>query len=195
MYRGDMPLFVIQSSLIGASGQNPSIVVSEKRKGTKKEVQTITIDGGGNAVDPDSSFRLRFEGEETEDIFALPIGGSTCLGSTKAKQIITTGTEDTSGVGGDDSVSHLTAFALSYDGHTTSYIMANAGTCEDTSAIIASELITLPQLYEVSVSGSDTGAGDQGCSWVVTFLSVMGNPELMTGKTLIPPWFLCEYFQ
>jgi hypothetical protein len=62
-------------------------------------------------------FKLRFEGEETGDILALPLGGNTCLGSTKAKQIITTSTVDTSGAGGDDSVSHLTTFALIYEGH------------------------------------------------------------------------------
>ena len=38
----------------------------------------------------------------------------------------------------------------------------------------------LPPLYEVSVSGSNTLAGDEGCSWIVTFVSVMGSPELMT---------------
>ena len=112
----------------------------------------------------------------------MPIGGSTCLGSTKAKQIITTSTVDTSGVGGDDSVSHLTYFALSYEGHTTSKILANSGSCDETSDVIASELMRLPPLYEVDVTGIDTPAGDQGCSWTVTFLSAVGNPELMTGE-------------
>ncbi len=179
-HRGDMPLLVIGSSLIGTPDGSISIVVAEERKGTVKEVQTITVDGGGNNVDPTSSFRLRFEGEETGDILALPLGGNTCLGSTKAKQIITTSTVDTSDVGGDDSVSHLTSFALSYKGYITPKIMANGASCDDTSAIIAQELMQLPPLYEVSVSGSDTGIGDEGCLWVVTFLSAMGNPELMT---------------
>ena len=179
-HRGDMPQLVADSFLTGTSGGSISIVVAEERKGTVKEVQTITVDGGGTNVDPTSSFKLRFEGEETGDILALPLGGNTCLGSTKAKQIITTSTVDTSDVGGDDSVSHLTSFALSYKGYITSKIMANGASCDDTSTIIAQELMQLPPLYEVSVSGSDTGVGDEGCSWVVTFLSAMGNPELMT---------------
>ena len=103
LHRGDMPLLVVDSSLIGTPGESPTITVAEERKGTIKEVQTITVDGGsGVNVDPTSSFKLRFEGEETGDILALPLGGSTCLGSTKAKQIITSSTVDTSGVGGDD---------------------------------------------------------------------------------------------
>ena len=185
MHRGDMPLFVVDSHLTGAPGQSPSIIVIEERKGTKKEVQTIRVDGGGTNIDLTSSFKLRFGGEVTGDIPALPVGGKTCLGSTKAKQIITTSTVDTSDVGGDDSVSHLTSFALLYEGYTTSSIMANAASCEETSIVIAQELMKLPPLYKVSVSGSDTGVGDQGCSWIVTFLSVMGNPELMRGKNLL----------
>ncbi|KAL3774885.1 hypothetical protein ACHAW5_007303 [Stephanodiscus triporus] len=180
LHRGDMPELVVESFLTGTPGEIPSIVVTEERKGTIKEVQTITVDGGGDNVDPTSSFRLRFGGEETGDILALPLGGNTCLGSTKAKQIITTSTVDTSGVGGDDSVSHLTNFALLYEGYITSSILANGASCEDNSSFIAQELMKLPPLYEVSVSGSDTGVGDEGCSWIVTFLSVMGSPELMT---------------
>ena len=184
LHRGDMPLLAVDSSLTGTPGGIPSIVVTEERKGTTKEVQTVAIDGGGANIDPASSFKLRFEGEETGDILALPLGGNTCLGSAKAKQVVTTSTADTSGVGGDDTVSHLTSFALSYDGYTTSTIMANGASCEDTSGVIARELMKLPRLYEVAASGSDTGVGDEGCSWIVTFLSVMGNPELMTGTIL-----------
>ena len=177
LHRGDMLELVATSFLTGTPGESPSIVVTEERKGTIKEVQTVTVDAGGGNVDPTSSFRLRFEGEETGDILALPLGGNTCLGSTKAKQIITTSTVDTSGVGGDNSVSHL---SLVYEGYSTSNILANGASCEDTSALIAHELMKVPPLYEVSVSGSNTNADDEGCTWEVTFLSVMGSPELMT---------------
>lgn len=190
MHQGDMPMFIVESTLTGAPGQTPSIKVLEVRKGTFKEIQTIAIDGGGGNVDPTSSFRLSFEGEETGDILALPMDGSTCLGSTKAKQIITTSTVDTSGVGGDDSVSHLTSFALLYAGHKTSKIMANAVSCEETSSFIASELLKIPQLHDISVSGSNTDAGGQGCIWTVTFLSVLGNPELIAGKTDVMRWLI-----
>ena len=182
LHRGDMPLLQVESSLVGAPGHTPTIIVTEERKGTKKEVQTISIDGGGGNVDPTSVFKLKFGDEVTGDIPALPMDGSTCLGSTEAKQIVTTSSVDTSGVGGDDSVSRLTSFALTYEGHTTSRIMANAQSCEETSSVIKSELMRLPPLHDVDVTGAVTSAGDEGCSWTVTFLSVAGNPELMTGR-------------
>ena len=189
-HRGDMDPLVATSSLTGTPGEAPSIAVVEVRKGTEKEVQTIAVDAGGGGtavVDPASRFRLRFEGAETGDLPALPLGGDTCLGSTKAQQVITTSTADTSGVGGDDSVSHLTVFSLSYDGHATPYIPANGASCEDTADAIVRELARLPRLYDVAVSGADTGVGDEGCAWTVTFLSVMGNPELVTGEMPSPP--------
>ena len=53
---GDMPLLVVDSSLSGTPGERPTIIVAEERKGTIKEVQTITVDGGsGVNVDPMSS--------------------------------------------------------------------------------------------------------------------------------------------
>ena len=171
-------MFEVTSYLTGTSGET-SIVVEETRKGTEREVQMIRVDAGSGVVDPASSFRIAFGGEVTGDIPALPLGGSTCLGSKKAKQIITTSTADTSGVGGDDTVSHLTTFALLYEGHATGSITANGASCEDTAHDIASELMKLPPLYEVHVSGERSGAGDEGCVWTVTFLSVMGNPEIM----------------
>ena len=85
LHRGDIPEFVLKSFLTEGAGARPSIVVTKERKGTIKEVQTITVNGGGNNVDSTSSYRLRFEGKETGDILALPIGGDTCLGSAKAK--------------------------------------------------------------------------------------------------------------
>ena len=84
------------------------------------------------------------------DILVLPLGGNTCLGSTKAKQIITISTVDTSGVGGDDSILHFTNFVLLYEGPTMLSIMANGALCEDTSDVIAQELMRLPPLYEVA---------------------------------------------
>lgn len=74
LHRGDMLELVATSFLTGTPGESPSIVVTEERRGTIKEVQTVTVDAGGGNVDPTSSFRLRFEGEETGDILALPLG-------------------------------------------------------------------------------------------------------------------------
>lgn len=184
IHRGDVPPLMIQSSLTGGgSTATPTVTVAEVRKGTSMEVQTIAITAGGASVDPMSTFRLSFRGEETNDIYALPAGGSTCLGSTAAKQIITTSTEDTTGEGGDDTVSHLTHFTLTYEGYTTAQIPANGIglTCEDTAAAIAEELEQIPPLYSVSVAGGDSigDSGDEGCFWVVTLESVVGNPELL----------------
>ena len=140
----------VDSCLVGSPGQTPSIVVSEERKGTAREVQTISIDAGGG-----------LEMKSLKDILALPVDGSTCLGSTKANRIITNSTFDTFGVAGGDSVLHLTSFELTYQGYTTSRIMTNAESCEDTSNFIACELMRLPPLDGVNVTGIDTAAGEE----------------------------------
>lgn len=181
-HRGDVPELVVISSLHGGSGIQPSIVVDEARKGTVKEVQRISIAAGGASVDPLSSFRLEFQGQSTENILALPLGGTTCLGSTVAKQLITTSTIDTSTAGGDDSVSPFTTFTISYKEFVTSPIHANAGPCSDAAGKIALELSKLPPLQNVVVHGKSTGAGDGGCEWEINLLSVTGNPDLMKGK-------------
>ena len=189
VHRGDLPDINVISSLAGGSGKMPMVVVKELRKGTWKEVQQISITAGGSMVHPASTFRLRFKGESTNDILALPLGGATCLGSTRAKQIITTTTEDTSNVGGDSAVSPLTSFTLTYGGQTTSKIGANNVSCSDAALKIELELEKLPLLHDISVSGSESNQNDDGCIWVVTFESVMGNPELLKGK------FIFAYFQ
>jgi len=184
-HRGDVPDFEVVSSLSGGSGVPPSIVVNEVRKGTIKEVQRISISAGGSGVDPLSSFKLEFQGQSTGDILALPLGGTSCLGSTAAKQLITTSSEDTSTAGGDDTVSLLTTFSITYNGFVTSPINANVGSCADTASIIALELSKLPQLQNVAVNGQPTNVGDEGCEWEVTLLSVTGNPELMEGMCML----------
>jgi hypothetical protein len=50
-------------------------------------------------------------------ILALPIDGSTCLGSTKTKARYCYEYSRCIGVDGDHSVSHFTSFALSFEGH------------------------------------------------------------------------------
>ena len=111
---GDVAELQVVSNLFGGSGSEPTVKVEEVRKGTWKEVQRISISAGGLGVDPLSSFRLEFLGQTTNDILALPLGGTTCLGSTAAKQLIRTSTEDTSTGGGDDTVSPLTTFTITY---------------------------------------------------------------------------------
>lgn len=180
-HRGDVPEFEIVSSLIGGSGALPSIVVEEVRKGTAKEVQRISVSAGGAGVDPQSTFKLEFQGQSTGDILALPLGATTCLGSTAAKQLITTSTQDTSTDGGDDTVSRQTTFTMTYNGFVTSPINVNSGTCGDAASVIAHELMQLPPLQSVTVDGQSTDAGDEGCEWEVTLLSVTGNPELLQG--------------
>ncbi len=183
-HRGDIQQFQTLSNLTNAAkGIIPSIKVAELRKGTFQEVQRIRVSAGGLSVNPGSSFKLRFNGEITSSILALPLGGSSCLGDTAAKQIITTSTEDTTSEGGDGSVSPLTTFVISYDEFNTNHISANDGSCADQALIIANELMLLTPLKEVSVSGNDSGADDGGCVWIVSLLSVTGNPELLKGRS------------
>ena len=180
-HRGDMEEFRTISLLSSGTNIPPSIEVVELRKGTFKEVQRIRVSAGGTFVDSGSSFKLRFNGESTASMLALPLGGTTCLGSTTAKQIITTSTEDTRAEGGDNTVSTLTKFVIGYDGYETKGIAANSGSCDAEATVIAEELMKFPPLREVHVSGSDSGAGDGGCKWVVSLLSVTGIPELFSG--------------
>ncbi len=97
-------------------------------------------------MDPLSKFKLNFMGQSTAEIRALPLGGETCLGSTSARQVITSSTEDTSDIGGDDSVSPLTKFRLRFYDYTTEKIDANAAPCPETSKEIQEELNKLMHL-------------------------------------------------
>jgi len=178
---GDVTELLIVSNLFGGSGSEPTVKVEEVRKGTWKEVQRISISAGGLGVDPLSSFRLEFLGQTTNDILALPLGGTTCLGSTAAKQLIRTSTEDTSTGGGDDTVSPLTTFTITYKDYVTDPINAHIDSCTDTASKIAENLSMIPLLNRVQVSGKETDASDNGCEWEVTMLSVTGNPELLQG--------------
>lgn len=183
-HRGDMPEFQISSNLAGGSGTAPSIQVKETMKGTAKEVQRISISAGGEGVDPSSSFKLEFQGQTTNDILALPIDGSTCLGATTAKQLITSSTEDTSTEGGDETVSPLTFFELHYEGFKTTRVAANNGTCQESGSTIADALLQLPVLQNVSVKGQSSGLDDEGCVWEISLLSATGNPSLIQGNCL-----------
>jgi len=176
---GDLPPLSSLSQLTGGSGGAPTIEVREIRKRSRQEVQTIRIFAGGDEVDPLSKFKLNFMGQSTAEIRALPLGGETCLGSTSARQVITSSTEDTSDIGGDDSVSPLTKFRLMFYDYTTEKIDANAAPCPETSKKIQEELNKIPALSEVSVSGGPSGANDGGCIWIVTFKGVDGNPDLL----------------
>ena len=167
--------------LSGGSGLKPTITVSEVVKGTYQEVQTITVIAGSGYVNSTSSFKLKFGDETTNPILALPVGGTSCLGSVRAKQIITTTTEDTSGSGGDRAVSPLTSFVLSYQSYSTSPIQANISSCEKTATIISNELAFIPPLKEIVVLGLSSGQNDGGCNWTITLLGVQGNPELIEG--------------
>jgi hypothetical protein len=44
---------------------------TQRKEGYKKEVQTISIDGGGDSLDLTSAFKLQFGDEVTEEILAL----------------------------------------------------------------------------------------------------------------------------
>lgn len=179
--RGDLPDLEVISNLNSGAALSPSISVKEVRKGTLKEVQLISISAGSTKVNPLSSFQIEFQGQRTGDILALPIGETSCLGSTAAKQLITSSTEDTSTAGGDNTVSHQTTFTISYGGFVTALIKANDGACANAANMIELELSKLPPLQNVMVNGQPTNNGDDGCEWEVTLLSVTGNPELMTG--------------
>ena len=182
VHRGDVNEFVALSSLSGGSGYTPFITIDEFRKGTIQEVQLIKVEAGGSKVDTNSSFKLRFRGKTTNDILALPIGGSTCTGARFARQIITTSTEDTTESGGDYAVSPLTQFSLVYGNRTSSRIFANRKQCNDVSLEIKREIEAMPEFHDIVVTAEDTSDGHGGCKWEVTFNGFKGNPKLFQGE-------------
>jgi hypothetical protein len=188
-----LPEITTISFLRDESGHAPTLTVKEVRKGTMQEVQRIIVTAGSNQVNGNSSFILEFNGDKTGVISAAPTEGLTCLGSPLAKQIITSSTEDTTKEGGDYSVSTDTSFSLIYGRYESAQIYANRATCEDTAFVIASELQTFPPLKRVDVSGYGNGLGNNGCIWVITFLSVTGIPELLKG-TLYPCVCLIDFY-
>lgn len=181
-HRGDLQDIEVSSHLSTSTYASPSLKVQELRKGTFKEVQRIKVLAGGDSVNPFSSFQLRFNGESTREILALPIDGRTCLGATASKQLITTSTENTIDEGGDNAVSPRTTFVIKYKDFETYPIHANNGDCDSTASIIAHALMELPPLYRVNVTGLDSNNTEHGgCIWTVTLLDVYGNPELFQG--------------
>jgi hypothetical protein len=184
-HRGDMEEFQTHSNLSSGPGWLPIIKTQEVRKGTYKEVQKISVSAGGQNVSSVSSFKLRFKGETTKDILALPIGRNSCLGSKFAKQFITTSTSNTISEGGDASVSPLTTFMILYKQYESNLIHANNGTCHDSATKIYEELMYFPPLKDVIVSGSQSSTNDGGCVWEISLLSVIGNPDLFKGKIFL----------
>lgn len=183
-HQGDLPGLTTISNLVGGSGYEPQITVTELRKGTVKEVQVISVTAGGGIVDTSSSFCLKFGGQITNDILAIPADGLSCSGTRAAQQVITTSTEDTTGGGGDNAISPLTNLALLYGGSSTNSFSANEGSCETTASIIEVELERLPNFHDVTVTGTDSGMGLGGCIWVVTFNSFIGNPAMLEGESV-----------
>jgi hypothetical protein len=179
--RGDMEEFTIISNLYSGSDLKPSIEVKEVQKGTFKEVQKISVLAGGLLVNPLTHFKLEFEGQITGDIQAAPLDGTSCLGSTLAKQVISTSTEDTSSIGGDNTVSRLTMFTIIYKGFETIPIHANIGNCTKTASTIKEELLLIPYFHEVQVFSKQSDKDDEGCEWEVIILSITGTPESFQG--------------
>ena len=179
--RGDIPELIAHSSLSSGSEYLPTVGLDELRKGTKQEVQAISVHAE-NAIDPSSSFRLRFRGEVTNDINVLSLDGSACSGARVARQVITSSTENSSEEGGDDAISPLTQFSLVYANRTSERIFANLERCDEVALKIKNELEAMPEFQDISVSSEGAISGNGSCKWEVTFNGYLGNPELLQGK-------------
>lgn len=196
-YEGDLPhvgvaygdnLAGTVSDLTGVlQGLDAQARVVETRKGTIKEVQTISTYGGTNqGVNASTKFFLKFRGETTGVIEANVNG--TCDATAREVQTITTSTVDTFGAGGDAHVSSLLYFSLVFyrqDGaaEETAAVFANpqGGDCSVGASALETVLHQLDALEEVSVSYSSP-VDDESCTWKVTFNDQSGNLDQMAVK-------------
>jgi hypothetical protein len=191
---GDLPLLGASSGdgVSMLNGDLSKVRVRETRKGTVKEVQTISTFGGADgAVNSSTKFFLRFRGQTTGVIEANPNSTANkvlCDATAREVQQIRTSTVDTFGAGGDDHVSSLLYFSLVYYGQDgsaeeTRAIDANpqGGDCEVGAASIEAALLSLDALEEVTVNWSEA-RDDEGCTWRVTFDDQSGNLDQMSVK-------------
>jgi len=179
---GVVPL--LTTSHAALFGVNSAVTVQIIRKGTIKEVQTITTTTTNTKIRTSTRFKLNYQGQITGFIYANPNNGS-CDPSLREIQVITTSTTDATGSGGFDHVSSLTVFAMifSNNGQTeqTNFIKANpaGGDCSVPAKLIQQELQSLYLINgAVSVSFSSRAA-DQTCTWKITFSSLPGNLDQM----------------
>jgi len=180
---GDLPHVAVAFADAGSAGSAGDLYgvdakarVVETRKGTVKEVQTITTYGGADmSVNASTKFFLRFRGQVTGVIEASPNAsanpGDGCDATAREVQQIATATVDTFGAGGDDHVSRLLYFSLVYytqDGaaQETSTVEANplGGDCGAVASAIEGALEGLEALEEVTV-GWSASVDDESCIW------------------------------
>jgi len=191
---GDLDL--IGTDITRLTGDDASVEVIETRKGTIKEVQTITTSGGNdNIVNSTFKFFLQFRDETTGIIEANPTIdvynktlNNSCDATAREVQQIQTSTVDTYGAGRDDHVSSLLYFSLVFytqdgDAQETETIYANpeGGDCEVVAYSIGNALEALDSLEDISVSYTGF-VDDESCTWRVTFNDQSGNIEPMAIK-------------
>jgi hypothetical protein len=166
------------------AGTGKGIDVVETRPGTLKPEMTVATStaGGDGDVSDTLYFKLEFDGELTGAIAANPSGDGTCDTTIREVQTVASTTTDTSGSAGDDTVSSLTYFTLTYGSEETAEIYANPnadGDCTVAAAEIESELELFDEFYAVTVTSASDGA-DQSCTWSITFDSSSGDVAALT---------------
>ena len=177
-HEGDVPLI---SAIANLTGDDTKIMVDEARKGTLKEVQTVTVTQGSKQaiLDNNTAFTLTFGDEVTGPIPFAPsntTGDWSCQRGTHEVQTLTIDTVDTIATGGDATVSSNLEFTLTYGDETTGKIVANPsnGDCSVAARDIRAELTALDAFFTVRVSNKAL-SNTEGCEWSITFTSTSGN--------------------
>jgi hypothetical protein len=184
---GDLPAFIFTSSL--ATGTLYSVTISWP--GTIKTIQSITVSSTATPVTEADTFTLSYLGATTGlipiNFPTVPASSSySCDGNTRAVQMIQTSTVDTTQTGGDNTVSPLLSFTISYGSMTTVSILAqNDPTCIAQGTAIQTALQALPTFYSVTVASAVDGLNDLGCMWTITFNTVSGNIPLLKVRTIL----------
>jgi len=180
-HAGVLPEITYTDTGLSSTG---TIAVATTRPGTVVETQTLTVTKGGGAVNAAAAFKLKFDGEETSSI-TYP---ASCDGIVREQQLISTRTVDTTSIGGDNSVSELTSFTVTYAGETSgSMTTGSANDCATQGAAIESAL----ELMTVFAGGVTVGAsaGSSDCDFTVTFDSIDGD---MTSLLQVTGSYLSE---
>jgi hypothetical protein len=182
-HEGDLLDFVPDTTNL--NGANSGVDVVETRKGTLKEVQSITVTTAGADVNASSFMFLNF-GDLNTSYIPLEPGNNTCVSAVTEVQTITTSTKDTTLSGGDSDVAQYLVFRLKYVDEVTNWISANPnanGDCSVAAVSIETQLENMTYFDDVFVTAVSTGIS-QGCVWTVDFISTIGDLQQLTVQSM-----------
>ena len=188
-HEGNLMPFDADFTALTPNGE-AEVVVDELRKGTRKDVQTMTVSAAGGTIPDDRMMTLNFRNETTVPFrfhYDDSLGNPSCDSIVTEQQKITSSTlnTETTQSQGDGEVSTNLEFRLVYSTpyitETTGWIKANPlGTvdCSTAQGDIETELEKFTVFSDVIVTSSSAGVS-MGCEWTIDFVSSIGDIPLL----------------